>query len=102
MEPFVELSTHECQIRFANIQCKHGYRSTINRMVCVQPAAPGVDRSHNFNEPGMKPVIHASTTLRTGWKSQPIWLIADWLGSVEAASTGVDTVSSPDQKSYRV
>ena len=40
-------------------------------------------------------------TATHGVETQPLWLIAYWLGFVEPASPREDKVPSPDQKSFR-
>ena len=91
------------------------------------PAAPGEDIVSSPDQksfhPSRTPIARGrkwrslgSISPRTVWKTQPHWLIADWLGLMEPArgesyppgqrrspaAPGEDSVQSPDQKSLLI
>ena len=55
---------------------------------------------YNSNKPGTKTMISRVDTATHGVKTQPLWLVADWLGFVEPVPPREDKVPSPDQKSF--
>ena len=83
-----------------------------DRLVLVAPTATGEDKvpfpdekschtSTSLTNRGEKRRSSESIPLRTVWRSQPLWLIADWLGFVEPAPLEEDKAPSQNHESLR-